>query len=51
MPLPNTIALGGGMVRLRTMMRVGVILDLLAIAAITGYIAVWGAHVLGFSGE
>lgn len=48
---PNAIVFGSGMVRLRTMMRVGVILDLLAIAAITAYIAVWGAHVLGFSGE
>lgn len=48
---PNAIVFGSGMVRLRTMMRVGVILDVLAVLAITAYVAVWGARALGFAGE
>lgn len=46
---PNAIVFGSGRIRLRTMMRVGVVLDLLAIAVITVYVWAWGARALGLS--
>ena len=45
---PNAIVCGSGYVRLRTMMRIGVVLDLVAIVVITFYVWLWGARALGF---
>ncbi len=43
---PNAIVFGSGAIRLPVMMRVGFVLDLLAVVAITVYIVIYGRHVL-----
>lgn len=43
---PNAIVFGSGAIRLPVMMRVGFVLDLLAVLAITAYVIVYGRHVL-----
>jgi len=43
---PNAIVFGSGAIRLPVMMRVGFVLDLLAVLAITAYVIVYGQHVL-----
>ncbi len=44
---PNAIVFGSGYVRMPTMMKVGLGLDVLAALAITGYSLVWIRHVFG----
>ena len=44
---PNAIVFGSGYVRLPVMMRVGVLLDVLASAALAGYGLLWVRQVLG----
>lgn len=46
---PNAIVFGSGRIRLRTMMRVGVVLDLIAIVVTTVYVWAWGARALGLT--
>jgi sodium-dependent dicarboxylate transporter 2/3/5 len=43
---PNAIVFGSGYVRLPTMMRIGVLLDVLAAAAITVYATFWVARIV-----